>query len=427
MAITGLGFSGTMVLAHLVNSAQPPKRIALIDPSPKPWRGLAYSTHHPAHLLNVRARAMSAYGGDADHFLRWLHAQKEYAGFRADDFVPRRIYGDYLESIARTALEKARARQIEIVHLHASLRTIGGGNPHHQLTLEGGAQLSARALVLATGNRFDEAGEGAATRHPWHISADDWKHGKHGRIVLVGAGLTAMDMAASLLADGYSGEILMLSRHGLNPHAHNASKAGDVDALLAHLMRGGLSARLFALRRAMREGTQDWRSIIDGLRGHTPIIWQSLNAQDQQRFLSRLLSFWNIHRHRMDATQRARILAAPNVRHQRGQVLKASAHHVQLRHSSREQRIDADVVLDCRGPSYRALIPALADASAGELIACHPQGGLISNDAYRVNDPSCAPIYALGALLFGERFETTAVPELRVQAEELAKILAPLS
>ena len=67
VAIIGGGASGTIVAAQLARRGV---QSILIDGSGRLGKGVAYSTTEPAHLLNVRAEGMSAWAGEADHFVK---------------------------------------------------------------------------------------------------------------------------------------------------------------------------------------------------------------------------------------------------------------------------------------------------------------------------------------------------------------------
>src|SRR6185369_967638 len=66
-------------------------------------RGVAYGTRRPEYLLNVVARNMSALADQPDHFVEWLGTRSDFADVPAaelrEQFVPRRVYGDYLQSL----------------------------------------------------------------------------------------------------------------------------------------------------------------------------------------------------------------------------------------------------------------------------------------------------------------------------------------
>ena len=74
IAVIGGGASGTLATVYLLREAagrQLPLRVALIDRHGRHGLGQAYSTTHPAHLLNSPAGAMSAVAGDPGHLARW--------------------------------------------------------------------------------------------------------------------------------------------------------------------------------------------------------------------------------------------------------------------------------------------------------------------------------------------------------------------
>jgi uncharacterized NAD(P)/FAD-binding protein YdhS len=64
----------TLAAIYLLREAasrQTPLRVALTDRYGRHGLGQAYSTTHPAHLLNSPVGAMSALAGDPGHLARW--------------------------------------------------------------------------------------------------------------------------------------------------------------------------------------------------------------------------------------------------------------------------------------------------------------------------------------------------------------------
>ena len=108
VVIVGGGYSGTMVAVHLAR-AQRGLRVALIERAKTPGRGVAYGTTDPKHLLNVRADQMGAFPDDVGHFYRWLQRHPQnlaVAGIhelRSDAFIPRLVFGDYIQDLLREA------------------------------------------------------------------------------------------------------------------------------------------------------------------------------------------------------------------------------------------------------------------------------------------------------------------------------------
>src|ERR1700761_7799550 len=88
VVIVGGGFSGTLVAVHLLRQSDGVE-VDIVD-GRLPGRGLAYSTSCDAHLLNVPAIRMSAFGSEPLHFLEWLPAHGVPAA-GSDLFAPRKL------------------------------------------------------------------------------------------------------------------------------------------------------------------------------------------------------------------------------------------------------------------------------------------------------------------------------------------------
>src|SRR3954453_14933556 len=202
VAIIGGGFSGTILAAQLAR-----RGIAsvLIDGSGRMGRGIAYSTSEPAHLLNVLAEGMSAWSGDADHFA----ARFAREGADRRGFAERRLFGLYLGEILDEAVASGNAEGVYEGAVRA-LRADGSW----QVQLESGDVIHADALALAVGNQepeplsaFGSAGH-RFIRNPWGDEAraavrDLVETGEPA--LLVGTGLTMVDLVLSLEAAGHRG------------------------------------------------------------------------------------------------------------------------------------------------------------------------------------------------------------------------------
>jgi uncharacterized NAD(P)/FAD-binding protein YdhS len=101
IAVIGAGFSGTILTAHLLRLSRSGLHVYLINKSGRLARGVAYGTRSSRHVLNVPAGRMSAFASDENDFLRF--AQRRDAGVTGGTFVPRQLYGEYLEHILLSA------------------------------------------------------------------------------------------------------------------------------------------------------------------------------------------------------------------------------------------------------------------------------------------------------------------------------------
>ena len=117
VGVVGCGFCGTMVALHLARQAPNSLRILIFERSDRLARGTAYGASSPGHLLNVPAGRMSINSADALEFLKF--AQQRFPA-TAEDFLPRSLYGEYLES----ALMDAELSSPSHVQLHKVVGTV---------------------------------------------------------------------------------------------------------------------------------------------------------------------------------------------------------------------------------------------------------------------------------------------------------------
>ncbi len=301
VAIVGGGYSGTIIAAQLARRGI---GSVLIDGSGRMGRGVAYSTAEPAHLLNVCADGMSAWADDPDHFARRFGSE----GGVATGFAQRRLFGRYLGEILDEAIVSGN---VDIVHQPATRAVRSDGA--WRIELGQGEPINADALILAVGNQEPEplspfTGIGDRfIRDPWGAAsraAVAELAATGGTALLVGTGLTMIDLVLSLDAAGYPGRIVALSRRGLIPRSHADFNLVPVER--QELPFGNLRALWRWLRK--RGAEVGWRAAIDSLRPHSHALWQSLDGGQQRRFLRHARPWWDVHRHRI-APEVAQLLA----------------------------------------------------------------------------------------------------------------------
>ncbi len=437
VVVAGGGASGTLLALQLLRQA-PGRRVTVVDRSGAFARGVAYGTRDPAHLLNVRARAMSADPRQPSDFSDWLRAKGQPYG--PSDFAPRALYGDYLAELLAAAHHENSSR----LHLwRDEVVQVERGRGLH-LWLAGAGKVRARALVLATGNglpaplRVPDCG--LTKSRAWHPSPWEWGRLERlppsAEVLLVGTGLTAVDAVLTLRRVGHRGRILALSRHGRLPAAH-----GDEVTPVVVPVRPGMGPRevLRLLRRGAGDA-EDWRAAVDGLRSHTVPLWRGFSPSDRARFLRHARGVWDVVRHRMAPEVAAQIEAARadgGLRVERGRLLAfepapaPGRWQVRWRHGAEEHTATVDVVVNCTGPS--------APGSEGDPLGRELMGrGLARRDSFRLGlqtqdgalvdaqGRASQCLYGMGAVTRPEDWESTAIPELRAQAASLAKRLAGL-
>src|SRR5690606_3364650 len=96
IAIIGGGAAGAAVFGELLRRLGRDDSVHWIAGSDAPGRGVAYATADERHLLNVRAAGMGLFPQPADEFLRY--AERHVGGVTGGDFLPRRLFGDFVQA-----------------------------------------------------------------------------------------------------------------------------------------------------------------------------------------------------------------------------------------------------------------------------------------------------------------------------------------
>lgn len=464
LCIVGGGFSGAMTAANAISCAGTrglAMRVVLIEERAQCGLGVAYSTQCEDHVLNVPCARMSAYADKPDHFLEWVTRRTGDADGKR--FLPRRLFGEYV----RQTLEEAVAHapdgvRLEIVRSRAmTARRLGNARCGQRWKIDcaDGRQVDADALVLALGHRapgdpVSELWTGSRTRwigDPWNDKSVAQIAGDE-PVVVLGTGLTAVDVVLSLAGASdrpgrtRTAPISLVSRRGLLPTAHATSPGGKIDVAerVETLMANGAELSARALVKCVREsvriaGIENWRLVIDGLRPLTHRIWRALPGPERVRFVRRVRTFWEIHRHRMAPNVAERIAELRRrgiVRVAGGRVERVLAQDQGLtidvagKDTSQSVEIKASWLINCTGPG------ALSASDASPLISSLLQSGHVQMDPLGLGliasaDGACVnaageklvDLFVVGTLRKPDLWESTAVPELRVQAADVARRL----
>ncbi|GGD49685.1 FAD/NAD(P)-binding protein [Pseudoxanthomonas indica] len=443
IAIVGGGAAGVLVAIQLLRQARKPLRIALLEPQPVLAQGVAYATPYPEHVLNVPAQKMSALPDQPDDFLDFVAADDADERARlAPAFLERRRYGDYLRARLAEAMVTSTAT---LEHVQQSVVTLHRHAGRLHLGLQDGSSLECARVVLAVGNRPRPLpARGASSLAPGALTgAWDFEAVRaipqDASLCIVGSGLSMVDAVLSFVATGHRGRIQVLSRHGWWPQPHAAAAKLDFDA--GQLMSLGLRARLRVLRRAARKAMaagQPWQALMETLRPHGQALWASLSAADQRRFLRHLVRLWDVHRHRIASDVHARmqtLIDSGQLRVHRGRLdaVMQSGRCVRVAavtRAGKELHFDVDHVINATGVELR--VPTMRNALLTQmlgdgLLQPGPHGigvatvgdGQVLDAHGQVQDD----VVALGSLRVGDLWESTAIPELRGQAEHAARVL----
>ncbi len=447
ITIVGGGFAGTALALHL---ARQPGLLAradvhLIEPRPTPGPGLAYAPGPPEHLLNVRPGPLSLYPDRPAHFADWLARQPETAG-GVPEFAPRPLYGRYLTQELATVLGPGGVRWHQAAALSAAL----GAKGRRIVRLSDGTAIDSDYVVLALGNFPPPPPAGPALEYLAHpcYHANPWGPGAlagigpNEAVLLVGAGLTAVDVLMALHRQGHRGPVVAVARHGRWPAAHvptGVSYPGFYAELADLTTVNGVVAVLKRhIRRAAAQGL-DWQPVLDALRPELGRIWAAWPLAEQARFLRHAAALWAVARHRSPPQNTATIAALTAtglLRLVTGRVQTIARAgpdllvEVQKRNGGLVTHRARHVVC-CTGPllDYHGIATPLVQQlrAAGHLLP-DPLGLGIQTDAcgsLLADDSRPAPdLFTLGPSRRPAYFESTAVPEVRQQAVALATELA---
>lgn len=418
VVIVGGGASGTLVAVSLLRraSAARPVAISIIEKRGYIGPGLAYSTTDPQHLLNSTVGQMSGLEDEPDHLLRWLLGRGIAA--TPNTYLPRSTFGEYLVWLLETTRVPAGSR-LDRVYGEAvdAVEEFDSAT----VTLDDGRTLAAESVVLALGNppaRRTRLGSSHAqvVDDPWAagaldaITSDD-------RVLLVGTGLTTVDVALTLARSRPGIELTAVSRHGLLPRRHSSISVNPKPRVLpeictlrelVRLVRGHVSTA--------EQSGEDWRSVIDGVRPSLSEIWQRLSRSDRESFMRHIARRWEIHRHRM----------APQVAGKVQQLIEAGQLKI-LTAAELDSADDFTQVINCTGPQpvvspgWSLLVDRLLDRGTtrpddlGLGMDTHDDAALVGETG-EIQER----IYAIGFARRGTEWECTAVPEIRAHADQLA-------
>jgi uncharacterized NAD(P)/FAD-binding protein YdhS len=347
----------------------------------------------------------------------------------ADAFVPRQVFGDYIEQRLVDALSAGNIRRI---HSEA----VGVTPAPRQIVFADSRVLPVDTVVLAIGNLASHPPFGA--KASCRIINDPWEPGALDQIktddsvLLLGTGLTMVDMLLVLRSRGHEGPLHAISRHGLLPRSH--VPGGSWPAFLHPGMTPRQAFRAVRENVARAESRSiPWQRVFDAARPIVASLWHSWGLGQRAQFLRHLRTIWDVHRHRMAERISGLVndfLWSGVLTVTAGRALAVDEHRhgltVMIRpRGEKALTMDVDAILNCTGPAVDLRH------------TCHPLLRTLLNDGQVRSDPlgigldtkDCAAIgsdgkrsdwlYALGPLTRPAWWEITAVPEINAQIDRL--------
>lgn len=445
IAIIGGGFSGVALAAALHRYAKQPIEIYLFEKTGQFGAGEAYRTPYVWHLLNARAGEMSALEDDPEQFVRWLktHAATylDPAVPHARQFLPRMLYSQYLCNLMTTIFRDGSGKcQLHLIPDEIT-DLVHENNDTINLTTKNGKVYTVDKTVLAIGNNppapfpYTLPKTIRCIENPWDytelksIPSDV-------PVMIVGTGLSMIDAVLTLHHQKHRGKIYALSRRGLLPlpHTENCHKANVDVAMLPRDVKTMMKALRNAANEMVEVG-EDWRAIMNHMRCNLQTVWLQMDKRNKKQFLRHVLSYWNVHRHRvheklyallenMQQSDALQVVAGRLVGVNESGVL------ARLRHQQTPTVFPVTHIINCMGssnslnPNEQPLLTTLMQRGH----VCHDELnlGLLTNLQYELMtaDGNVLPrCYTLGPPMRGVVWECIAVPEIRKQCKELAERL----
>ncbi len=450
IAIIGGGFTGTAVAIRLCDSVRTQLSITIIEPREELGGGLAYCGNDPDHRVNGTHELLVLFPDDIGHFARWYEA----AGAAARDpearaesgvrYVRRSDVRRYMNETLQETLD-ANAYGSSVHHVRD--RATGARRVNHavQIELASGCTIEPDLTILAFG--------GQRPSPPGTVTAEAQNHGGYvgdpfeaeavseispdNAVLLVGTGLTAADVVATLSRQGHRGSITAISRRGLLPQPQG--EVPDVAELMQRLARPvprfierhgeGLTLRaaVRALRRDMAAAVAEGRDLkapFDEVRDAAGWLWPSFTDVEKRRFLRHLKPWYDVNRYRM-VPQTGAIVAAMQASGQldfrvarlagleaRGTCLEA----LLVGRDGTVTREAFETVINCTGPKTMSDDPFIGALSDLGLARPDSMGlGLEVDGTGRVLDAAGHAqdaIWAFGLLTRGRFGDMTAIPQI---------------
>ncbi len=450
VCVIGGGLTGAAASIACLEHVRVPFQLVLAEPSAALGRGVAYGSHHPLHLLNVRTRDLSVRAGRPGDFLNWAFRQldqgENHAGLHeglGHTFLPRQLFGEYVRQRLYEAIGRRPDIDFTLVAEAASgvaAREVRREHGRYTVSFDRTAPVAADVVVLGTAFGL-QTSSAAGALAPFEAVAGE-RLARAGTILLIGSGLTMVDVLLGARRDGFRGKALVVSRRGQLPRAHAPRGVVPQEVALPRSRRVSMLATgiRIACEMAEENGTP-WQGVINGLRAAIPEIWQALPVAEQARFLRHLRPFWDAHRHRLPMEIHASLMeefASGRAELLRGQITQVSRtgdgftaglvrRGGEAADTHRVETLRADLAFDCSGfrpdldqPLIRSLTDSgLAQPDPHRIGLAVEQDGQILGEGGR---PSPG-LFAIGPLCQGMLWEITAVPEIVRQADRAAQAI----
>ncbi|BDZ48382.1 pyridine nucleotide-disulfide oxidoreductase [Frondihabitans sucicola] len=392
---------------------------------------------------------MSICGHDDNHFTRWHHAR-----FGPSDpghlFATRPAFGDYLRE-SLTGLRDDWARREGVLQLvpYAVDRIRRDGSKKFSVETNNSVHAGFDDVILCPGwSGFTTGPRPGATISAYPLRETVRRISPDDSVLVLGTGLTGVDVVRALLQRGHEGRIDMVSRRGFlpsvrpgrsahRPHLYTRQAVRDaatfsvrraiglleaeaevcqVDLREPEKRMRGLRTPQDALRRGVAGLDDPWTSLLVGVADEAVSeSWNRFDVADRRVFLRALHPYFQSWCNPMPSPTAALLLGAIDAE-------QLGVHAGVGRGNSRGASTDSgdDLAADVVVQAYRSAHEPFVDVQSGMLgrmiadglARPDPFGGFaLHYGTSRVIDSggTALPIYAIGGLAQGARYYVSAL------------------
>ncbi len=232
LAVIGGGAASVAFLHHLSNLITPSVaervQVRIFEPRSQIGPGLAYQPDVDTALLNRAIETMSVSAADFSTFTSWVrwksHHEPELHDLVRRDlsstYVSRSLFGRYLKDFFNETLATARRKGLSVDVVHREIRAVSRNSRYRLVADE--EIFEADSVLIAVGNTgprdyYGLSGHERYIHRPYPLASALTKLAHARRIAVIGASLTAVDIAVSLYRMNSQAEIHMVSNTGVLP------------------------------------------------------------------------------------------------------------------------------------------------------------------------------------------------------------------
>lgn len=496
VVIVGGGPTGSSIFIKFVDEAiekgLKDVTITLIEKNGVIGPGLPFNTDQPeAVLMNTAVKGLNITLDDKHTFYAWLK-KKDLAGDPAvkelgidhtdvnkiaKRFVPRKLYGRYLQETLEEAINKARDNGIKVnVLKNSEIKVIERERDSWVLEVDNKSEkttIVGNNLVLATGNMPSESYRQLGGKPNYFASPyeDLTKIDRTKPVVVLGSGLSAIDAAKLLVAQGHVGPIIFASGSGALPAVKPIPNS--VEIVFENLTKKALNEPGLTLDKVIDLFNRDleiilgekvnfedimnakqdpvkwlskqigqaeknivnkWQIFLDEMYYHVlPHVWKNLSDADLETFKRKYYGpymKWAAGMPKVNAEQMLELIRKGQLQLVSG---LRSVEHVQNQGFQvtldNGASINTEYVINATGMGHIISDnPLLAQMQYKKYIASPKFGGiLVDSKTYQVIDPenkqAYSNLFAAGPPIFGSNLAVYAVESSAMAADEISPVL----